>query len=100
MANVKKTSNTKTKYIMVRRWETERSERVYLFTPILFPEMVGHDDMAKLFGGKDAIASAGFVRITVDENGVKHHEPYGESESLGKKANPKDAMIMNVLLGA
>lgn len=63
-----------------------------LDTPIVFPEFVGHDDMALRFVADfKNVSGAGFCYQ--DENGK--FKVYGESRGLGIKSKEIDAQILN-----
>lgn len=54
---------------------------------VIFPATGQHSDMAKALRlEKSEIVSAGFVSL-------EHHKCYGESTSLGRRAEPEDTQI-------
>ena len=60
-------------------------------TPILFPNYVNHSDIAKAFGGKDKVLSAGFFEVGAkpDKDDLDNISVsvFGESTSLGKEVD-------------
>lgn len=70
----------KLKYILV--------ELGHIPTPIMFPDHIGHDEMARMIGGK--VLSAGFV--SGDEL-----IPHGKSVSLGIEHNEEGKKAFNRL---
>ena len=72
-------------------------------TPILFPNYVTHSDIAKVFGGKEKVLSAGFFEVGAkpDKDDLDNISVsvFGESTSLGKKVNKdKDQFFIKRLL--
>ena len=55
-------------------------------TPILFPPMIKHDNLAMMVVPSGKLISAGFV-MQVDEGRI---EAYGESKSLGLKSRGRE----------
>ena len=69
----------KLKYIILKEYNT----------PIMFPEILQHKDVA----GNDNVVSAGFFYVTFDKDGFVLAKPYGESVSLGIKSDPENDTI-------
>lgn len=78
----------KLKYI---RFETRLADSVFLF-----PTWENHADVAARLGYKPV--SAGFVRVTVDDQGVIQVHTYGRSESLNMESDPEDAQLIRFML--
>lgn len=55
-------------------------------TAVIIPFPMSHKEMVAIIGGK--VISAGFFGFYIKENSI-HLECYGDSVSLGVKANPK-----------
>ena len=72
-------------------------------TPVLFPCFVNHSDIAKIFGGKEYIISAGFFEVGAKE--TKEYPKnisvcvFGKSETLNKEVNKDyDPILIQKLL--
>jgi len=71
------------KYIMV--------DYMGINTPILFPSYIGHSDIAKVFGGKEKVLSAGFFEVGAkpdedDPDNISVHV-FGKSVTVGKEVD-------------
>ncbi len=72
-------------------------------TPILFPCYLNHCDVARGFGGKKKILSAGFFEVgakpTKEDPENIEVSVFGKSETLGKKVNEEnDSIFIQKLL--
>jgi hypothetical protein len=69
---------------------------------VMFPASMGHDDVAKAFGGKDNVVSAGFVSVApdCDDPGEVQVKTYGESHTLQKKPDPRDDRLLRMMFRA
>ncbi len=71
--------------------------------PILFPTFMNHNDVAKGFGGKDQVVSAGFFEVGAEKT---KKDPdnisvcvYGKSDSLNKGIrSEKDSWLIQRML--
>ena len=72
------------KYI---RFETRLADSVFMF-----PTWENHADLALRLGY--APVSAGFVNVTVNDQGLIQITTYGRSESLNMESNPSDARLI------
>ncbi len=81
------------KYIIVGEMET----------PILFPTVLNHNDVAEVFGGKDDVVSAGFFEVRAEKT---EGDPdnisvcvFGKSTTLNKVSRvEKDSRLIQRLL--
>lgn len=65
-------------------------------TPVVFPEILQHADVARNLFGQRKISGAGFVYV----NSQGSYSCYGESVSLKVKSrNEEDSKILNKYLG-
>ena len=63
-------------------------------TPILFPNYVNHSDIAKAFGGKDKVLSAGFFEVGAkpdkDDLDNINVSVFGKSVTVGKEVDKEN----------
>jgi hypothetical protein len=63
-------------------------------TPILFPSFVVHSDIAKVFGGKDKVLSAGFFEVGAkpDKDDTDNISVcvFGKSTTVGKEVDKEN----------
>lgn len=96
----------KAKYIVVEIFCGPVGMKMEMETPILFPEHVGHDDMARSLGiTPDDVLAAGFVEIYpqpsashVCRSEIKI-KATGESTSLGVSSREEDSSLIRKALG-
>ncbi len=72
-------------------------------TPILFPCYLNHFDVARGFGGKKNVTSAGFFEVgakpTKEDSENIEVSVFGKSETLGKEVNKEiDPIFIQKLL--
>ncbi len=71
-------------------------------TPILFPAHLTHEEVAKGFGGKESIFSAGFFEVSAKPDEEDNYNisvsVYGKSTSLNLISTPNDVFFIKKLL--
>jgi hypothetical protein len=69
--------------------------------PIIFPAIIGHNDMAQALGYKpEKVLAAGFVMLSPKKysDSVVNVATYGKSVSLGVESRPEDASLIRKAL--
>tara|TARA_R110002126_G_scaffold253231_2_gene396269 strand:- start:129 stop:377 length:249 start_codon:yes stop_codon:yes gene_type:complete len=71
------------------------SNSIVYNAPIIFSSLLEHYSVAEHFGGKDNVASAGFVKTSIDKHGVVEFTTYGKSVSLDIPSIPSDKALVS-----
>ena len=82
----------RTKYIILKKVQEDYS--TVTDVPIIFSDMLTHANVARQWGGKDNVASAGFVSVTEDWDGTITCEAWGKSTSIGVASRDEDYAIL------
>lgn len=90
------------KYIKIVNWKEDKGLRGVVVAPeeqiIVFPKDITHKVMAdtlKKTHSELKVISAGFVRYSIDDNGINKAICYGMSESLNIESDSKlDTMLL------
>ena len=85
---------SKGKYIV---GEVKSSHGMTVLSAICFNEVVGHNDVARLF---DTIHGAGFFNVNINDDGQRYSSAYGESVGIGiKSRGEQDSKQIDRALG-
>jgi hypothetical protein len=76
------------KYIVLDRWGHATDAM------IIFPASMNHSAVAKNFGGRENVLSAGFICV---ENGK--FRCHGRSQSLGIGSSENDDLLVKIMMG-
>jgi len=81
-------STSKTKYIIVDSFGVQ--------LPVVFPELMVHQEVAQALGFGDRVVGAGFCEVGANHDGTADYNCFGESISLRVMSRRRqDAEILN-----